>query len=132
MLLYVLVGLAGIAGSLLRYGLGLGIALVWEGSYPLATFLTNMAGSFALGYLTFRIGRNPRVHPYFMTVLGTGLIGSFTTFSTFTVENIQLLQTGRTATAFLYIILSLIGGLVMSWLGFLLGSLTRGKEEQRI
>ncbi|KSU84751.1 MULTISPECIES: fluoride efflux transporter CrcB [Fictibacillus] len=122
MLLYIWVGIAGMAGALLRYGLGLAVSDISGGGFPLATFLTNMAGSFALGYLTFRLGRRSSANPYTSLVVGTGLIGSFTTFSTFSVENIQLFQTGQTATALLYILLSLIGGLFMCWAGFRLGS----------
>lgn len=129
MLLYIWVGIAGMAGALLRYGLGLAVGLVWEGGFPLATFLTNMAGSFALGYLTFWLGRKPSVHPYTSLIFGTGLIGSFTTFSTFSVENIQLLHSGQTVTAVFYILFSLIGGLFMSWAGFRTGSgVTKGGD----
>ncbi|MDN4073817.1 MULTISPECIES: fluoride efflux transporter CrcB [Fictibacillus] len=127
MLLYILVGLAGVAGALLRYGIG----LFWEGSYPLDTFVINMAGSFALGCLAFWIEKNAKVHPYLMAVAGTGFIGSFTTFSTFSVENIKLLETGHTAIAVFYILLSLIGGLFMSWLGFVLARRPRKRGEGR-
>lgn len=132
MLLYVLVGLAGMAGALLRYGVGLGVEQIWGGSYMLSTFLINMVGSFALGYLTFRLARFSSVHPNILVIFGTGLIGSFTTFSTFSVENIQLIQSGHVFTAVYYSLLSLAGGLVMSWIGFRLGSNKRSEERGRL
>jgi fluoride exporter len=118
---FLLVGLAGIIGALLRYLLGIYFNQWWFHDFPLATFLINMVGSFILGWLTTFLPRFKSFHPYVLTALGTGLIGSFTTFSTFSVETVHLISAAKWGTAILYVLLSLWGGLLFSWLGFHLG-----------
>jgi CrcB protein len=118
---YVVVGLAGIAGALLRYYLGLFVGDWWNGLFPMATWLANMIGCFALGWMTTYLPRRSNLPSYAATALGTGLVGSFTTFSTFSVETVQLLRTSHWGMALFYVCLSLCGGLAMSWLGFRFG-----------
>jgi CrcB protein len=118
---YVVVGLAGIVGALLRYYLGLFVSGWWNGLFPLATWLANMIGCFALGWMATYLPRLSRLPSYVATALGTGLVGSFTTFSTFSVETVQLLRASHWGMALFYVFLSLSGGLAMSWLGYRLG-----------
>lgn len=125
-MIYFLVGIAGIVGALLRYFLGIYFNQWWYHDFPLATFITNMAGSMALGWLTAFLTRYKFIHPYLLTALGTGLIGAFTTFSTFSVETVQLIMDAKWGTAFVYILFSVVGGLLFSWLGYRLG-----KAEER-
>ena len=119
--IYVVVGLAGIVGALLRYYLGLFVGGLWNGLFPLATWLANIIGCFALGWLTAYLPRLRNLPPYVVTGLGTGLVGSFTTFSTFSVETVQLLHTSHLELALFYVFLSMCGGLLMAWFGFRLG-----------
>ncbi|WP_214762822.1 fluoride efflux transporter CrcB [Exiguobacterium sp. s146] len=120
-MLYVYVGLAGALGALARYGVGTGIETFWVGMFPLGTLLINLSGSFVLGWLTHFLFRSGRLSPSIVTAVGTGFIGSFTTFSTFSVETIDLLESGALGMAFLYVTLSLVLGLFSSWLGFWFG-----------
>lgn len=122
---YVVVGLAGIVGALLRYDLGLWTANWWHSSFPLATLLTNLSGCFVLGWLTTRMIRLKSMHPYITTALGTGLVGSFTTFSTFSVEAVNLMKTGHWGGACFYVLASGIGGLLFSWFGYKTGNVDR-------
>jgi fluoride exporter len=119
--IYVVVGLAGIVGALLRYYLGLFVGASWNGLFPLATWLANIIGCFSLGWLTAYLPRLRNLPPYVATGLGTGLVGSFTTFSTFSVETVQLLHTSHLGLALFYVFLSMCGGLLMAWFGFRLG-----------
>ncbi|WNB92771.1 fluoride efflux transporter CrcB [Bacillus sp. NEB1478] len=122
-MLGLLIGFGGIIGALLRYYLGIW-SLGWTNTiFPIGTFTANMIGSFILGWLTTRIIHHQVVHPYLATAVGTGIIGSFTTFSTFSVESVQLIQTGHWQIAILYVFLSLVGGLFMSWFGFRIGKI---------
>lgn len=130
-MIYVLVGIAGIAGALLRYLLGLYFSGWWILDFPMATFLTNMAGSFALGWITNYLPRLKFLHPYALTAIGTGLIGSFTTFSTFSVETVRLMMNNKWGIAIIYILSSLWGGLLFSWLGYRLG-LKRDNGEKNV
>jgi fluoride exporter len=118
---FILVGIAGIIGATLRYLLGVYFSQWWLNDFPLATFVTNMVGSFLLGWFTHFLPRFKALHPHVITAMGTGLIGSFTTFSTFSVENVHLIEASKWGTAILYVILSLWGGLLFSWIGYRLG-----------
>ncbi|MDR7073090.1 fluoride efflux transporter CrcB [Fictibacillus barbaricus] len=116
-----LVGFGGVIGALLRYYIGLWSSEWTHTIFPIGTFTANMIGSFILGWLTTRIIQHQVVHPYLAAAFGTGIIGSFTTFSTFSVETVQLIQTGHWQMALLYVLLSLLAGLLFSWSGFKMG-----------
>lgn len=127
---YVLVGSAGIIGALLRYFLGISFNQWWIYDFPLATFLTNVSGSFILGWLTTFLPRLKALHPNIKTAIGTGLIGSYTTFSTFSVETVNLITASKWGMALLYVLLSLCGGLFFCWLGFQLGKTKSGEAGE--
>lgn len=129
-MVYIYVGIAGIIGALLRYWVGIIFHQWWFLDFPLATFLTNMAGSFILGWFTTFLPRLKFLNPYIITALGTGFVGSFTTFSTFSVETVQLISESKWGTAILYVLLSLWGGLLASWAGYHLGM--EAKKEEKI
>ena len=84
-----MVALGGIVGSLARYGLAEAMPH-GSGQFPWATFLTNVLGCFAIGLLLARL--TPRSHPLLRPFLGTGILGGFTTFSTFAVDTEKLLH----------------------------------------
>lgn len=118
---YLFVGLAGAVGASLRYIIGLSFNHWWLYDFPLATFITNMVGCFILGWLTTFLPRVKNLHPYFVSAIGTGLIGSFTTFSTFSVETIHLISISKWGIAILYVLLSLWTGLLFTWFGYRIG-----------
>lgn len=119
---YVAVGIAGMVGASLRYLIGLSFQHVWLYDFPFATFSTNMVGCFLLGWFTLLLPRLKFLPPVMSPALGTGLIGSFTTFSTFSVETVELMINSKWGIALLYILLSLWGGLLFLWLGYRFGS----------
>ncbi|MEL3971397.1 fluoride efflux transporter CrcB [Rossellomorea oryzaecorticis] len=119
---YILLGLAGAIGSLSRFFLGTTVHFQFPYLFPLGTLLVNLIGCFLLGWMTTFLFQFNKLHPSTKAALGTGLIGSFTTFSTFSVETIELIRHSEWLTAFLYMILSMTGGLFMSWAGFKTGS----------
>ncbi|MEH7418154.1 fluoride efflux transporter CrcB [Neobacillus drentensis] len=126
---FLFVGIAGIIGALLRYLLGIYVGEWWFHEFPLATLVTNMAGSFLLGWFTNFLPRFKSLPPYVITALNTGLIGSFTTFSTFSVETVHLISAAKWGTAILYVLLSLWGGLLLCWMGYRLGLKTEESTE---
>lgn len=115
---YIAVGIGGVVGALLRYGLALAMKHAPSGIFPLATLLTNLIGSFFLAFLTMYLFRMGRLHPRTATAIGTGVIGAFTTFSTFSVETMRLLQAGKIGMAALYVAGSAAGGLLAAGIGF--------------
>lgn len=86
--------------------------------FPLSTFLVNVAGSFALGLLVARVW--PTAPGWLRFGLGTGLLGSFTTFSAVIVSLIELTGTYPLAAA-VYLLASLVLGLGAAWLGLTVG-----------
>jgi CrcB protein len=115
---WLLVGGGGIVGALLRYSLSKWIGERFLVSFPLATLVINVTGSFLLGWFTRTLGAwFPNLQPDAMLLLGTGFCGAFTTFSTFTYECTMLLREGRYRTAVTYVCLSILLGLPAAAIG---------------
>ncbi|EWG11632.1 CrcB family protein [Cytobacillus firmus] len=116
-MVYILVGAAGFLGASLRYIMG--VFLFQESAvFPFATLTVNLLGSFLLAWLATGLMVRFSLPAHIKTALGTGFVGSFTTFSTLSVETAALFLNGKTALAVLYIAASIFGGLWMSRLGF--------------
>jgi CrcB protein len=112
-----LVLLGGAVGALLRYEIGRQIGKRWKHPFPLATFLINITGSCCLGLVyAWSHSGNLAANEWGYPLLGTGLLGGFTTFSTFGVETVQLLQKNKWALALLYVTASALLGLAGVWL----------------
>jgi CrcB protein len=88
--------------------------------FPIAIFSINMIGCFLIGLLMGWIENQLIGADDLKLILVVGFCGGFTTFSAFTYENIQLLQSNHIGTAFLYISLSMIVGITLTGLGFFL------------
>lgn len=116
---FVAVLIGGFFGAILRYGVGL--LLPMTDGFPLGTLLINLAGSLFLAWLFTITSQRIKLHPLLILGLGTGLTGAFTTFSTFSLETLTLLEAGRYLSAVLYVLLSLCGGIGFAFLGFTLG-----------
>lgn len=114
--------LGGGVGSVLRYLVG--ILLPSSGqSFPWKTFVANIVGCFLLGLFTHLLPQllpQQGVSTETKLLLTTGLCGGFTTFSTFSVESVQLLNEGNTTMFLLYISSSILFGLAAAYIGFLL------------
>lgn len=101
----------GFAGALLR-ALLLEALPVEAGSWPWATFAANVAGAFALGYFTTRLQERLPLSAYRRPLLGTGLCGALTTFSTMQLELVFLFEQGHISLAATYALASLGVGYV--------------------
>lgn len=91
-----------------------------RGVFPLGILVVNVIGSFALGLLT---GMAAVIGPVWMTILGVGVLGGFTTFSTVSVETVLLAQAGRRDWAWLNLLGTLVAAVVAAAVGFMLGGL---------
>ncbi|PAE39110.1 fluoride efflux transporter CrcB [Bacillus sp. 7884-1] len=108
--------LGGFFGAITRYCIGEWIQTT--NGFPLGTLLINLLGCFLLSwFLTFYTLKKP-IRAEFTLFIGTGFIGSFTTFSTFSVETILLFQNGLAVYGVLYILVSIIFGILLAYLGF--------------
>lgn len=115
---YVAVTLGGFIGALLRYAL-----TFWNvGMVPYGTLAANLAGSFLLGSLLTAAASRWKISPIWHDGIGTGVIGSFTTFSTFDVEVLRFISVGGSTGwlwAVAYVLVSLIGGVSFAWMGIM-------------
>lgn len=115
-MLYALLALGGVLGTLARFGLG-GWVHTWAGTaFPWGTLVINLLGSFLLG-LAMRGAELSSLSPELRGMITVGFCGAFTTFSTFSFETIALLQQGAWARASLYAAGSVGMGLLAVALG---------------
>lgn len=113
-----LLGFSGAVGALSRYALS-SWANPLTASVPCGTLLVNVLGCFLLGSLACAAGLDQaNISPQFKLAIGTGFLGSFTTFSTFGVETFERLNRGAAGYAIANIALNVIVGLVAVWLGY--------------
>lgn len=110
------IGLAGAAGALGRYGVGRWAKEHVGAGFPFGTFAVNVLGSLLLG-LVLGAGLQGALSERAKLALGTGFCGALTTFSTFSVESVRLLEEGRWARGLGYVGLSLALGLAAAALG---------------
>ena len=114
------VAIGGAVGALARHGVSTAMVAAFGPRFPLGTLVVNVAGSFAMGWLfAFFTGRMD-ISPELRLALTTGLLGAFTTFSTFSVETLVLLQADRWAAGVANVLLSVALCLGAAWLGTLL------------
>jgi fluoride exporter len=110
-----LIGLGGGIGSITRYVASL---VIKSKTFPFATLTVNLIGSFIIG-LVFAISiKQEGMEDNWKLFLITGVCGGFTTFSAFSLENVQLLQSGKTGIALAYIIVSMVLGIAATFLGY--------------
>ena len=115
-----LVVVAGAAGALLRYEVELAVRRRTGGDLPYGTLLINVSGSFLLGVLAGGAAVHG-VPTELVTVAGTGLLGAYTTFSTFSVDTVGLVERGRVREAAANLGASLVLGLGAAALGLAIG-----------
>jgi fluoride exporter len=120
-LVYIGVGLGGMLGSILRYYVSLSTENFMNVGFPLGTLFANLTGSLFLGWFTSKVLVSKKVNPVLAVAISTGITGSFTTFSTFSIETLAMIETGRLGAAILYILISAIGGLLLSAVGYFAG-----------
>lgn len=125
---WLLVGLGGGLGSLLRYGAG-GLVqrhLPFGAAFPAGTLVVNALGSLAIGLLGGLAESRGLFGPAARQALFLGLLGGFTTFSSFSFETLQLARAGQWLLAGLNVGAQLALGLGAVWLGWVLGQLPGG------
>lgn len=114
----VAVGLGGFAGALTRYYVSTAVARsVGEESAWYGTLTVNLVGCFFMGVMVVVAEKIPGLSPQMHKCMATGLLGALTTFSTFSLDAVNLLEKGRVGSALTYVCGSLVLGLVLVWLG---------------
>lgn len=118
-----LIGLGGFLGSIARYRTAVLFTRLWPSTFPFGTFAANVVGCLLIGIVYGLWGRMGWLTPEWRLFLATGFCGGYTTFSSFTYENANLLQTGHYRTFFIYTAASVILGLAAVVLGTLITKL---------
>lgn len=113
------IALGGAGGALARYLLATRVHGLWGGPWPLGTLLVNVGGSLLIGVL-FVLLQRQLLHPDWRSVLMVGFLGAFTTFSTFALETVELLEAGQPQQAALYALASTLGCVLAAGSGIVL------------
>lgn len=127
--LYLVVAIGGVVGALARNAVEIAIP-TGTGQWPMATFLVNLTGAFVLGLVLALADvryPDPKLNAFarrFRPFIITGVLGGYTTFSTFMVETHGLLTADRLGMAVMYVVGSTLLGIACCLLGLLLGSAT--------
>jgi CrcB protein len=114
------ISIGAVLGALLRHFMMTGINRIWVQSYPLATLIINVLGSFILGLLVELFAVKLSVSQDLKAMLTVGFLSSFTTLSTVALEFALLSSRGQLSTAFLYVTLTMLLSVGAVFLGFYL------------
>ncbi len=118
MLKVVVVGLGGFVGSILRYLLsGVSQNLFKAISFPIGTLIVNISGCYVIGFLSILAEYRNAFNDVIRTMLFIGVLGGFTTFSSFSNETFNLFREGDTFLAIVNVFVQIAGGLLFVWLG---------------
>lgn len=119
----IFIALAGLVGTLLRYWLSGFVARQYGETFPWGTMAVNLIGCLVTGAVFFLTEERFLISPTVRTVILIGLLGGFTTFSSYGLQTFTLLRDGEFGLATLNVVMSNILGLFMVWVGYILGRL---------
>lgn len=114
---YIFVMLGGALGAVSRFIIGTLVAKIYSAVFPLGTFVINVTGSFLIGILMMLFLNRPAISANWRLFLVTGILGGYTTFSTFEWETLTAMRAGAGAEAFLNVFLSVGLGFGGVWMG---------------
>ncbi len=118
-LVYIAAG--GATGALMRYWMSNGIYAILGRGFPYGTLTVNVVGSLLMGFCYVFMIERMDVSAEWRAALMIGLLGAFTTFSTFSIETLNLLESGEQLKAALNILLSVTLCIIGCWLGMIVG-----------
>ncbi len=121
-----LVVLAGAGlGGLARYVAGTWIMAKYGGRFPMGTFVINVTGAFLIGVIMTLLTERFHPHPNLRLFVVVGILGGYTTFSSFEYETFQAVRVGERWLGLLYVAGSVVLGYLAVWLGTVLASAGR-------
>ena len=111
-----LIAIGGAGGAVCRHALVNVVNQIAHSRFPYGTFTVNVLGSLLIGIMYVLITERLSLHPDWRNIFMVGFLGAFTTFSTFSLDAIYLLENGQLLTAFCYIASSVLVCLLVTWL----------------
>jgi CrcB protein len=118
---YLFIGLGGFLGSIARFGLASYVQTKTESLFPYGTMLVNITGCFVIGLLMTLFQERVVAPQNIRLFLIIGVLGGFTTFSSFSYDTFALFRSGNQLAAGINVTVSLIGCLLATWAGFYVG-----------
>jgi len=118
------VAMGGALGAVARFTIANQVNAIWPLRFPIATFSVNVVGSLLMGVLYVLIAERGIIHPDWRSIAMVGLLGALTTYSTFSLETVHLLENGEFSTAVVYILTSVCCCLSAAWLGMFLARIS--------
>ena len=112
-----IVGAGGFVGTCLRYLVGVFARQWFSGAFPVGTFIVNIVGCLIIGLVFGLSEKTGLLSSNYVLLLATGFCGGFTTFSAFANETLLLTAKGDTLTAAVYLLASVVLGILSVWLG---------------
>jgi fluoride exporter len=114
---YIAIAIFGVFGCWARYGMTNLVQTIYGREFPYATLSINVGGSFLMGFLFIETLERLTISPELRTGILTGFLGGYTTFSTFEMETLLLVEQGNAVNAILYVALSVVFGFVAAFFG---------------
>ncbi len=112
-----LVGFGGALGSMLRFGMSMGLHALVGRTFPWGTLFVNVTGSFVMGLVYVLLIERVALGPEWRALLMVGLLGGYTTFSSFSIETLNLIESGDLLRAAVNVLASVVLCLAAVWTG---------------
>ena len=119
---YLAVAFGGALGAMSRYWVYNNYAHL-DNRFPWATLTVNILGSFLIGIAFILITERMDMGPYWRAIVTVGFLGAFTTFSTFSIDVVGLIEQGQFSSAIIYVLSSVVVCIIAAWLGLSLAKL---------
>ena len=115
------IAIGGSLGAVMRYLTSSGVHRIFGSEFPYGTLTVNVAGSLLMGFISILLLERFMLAEYWRAIIIIGFLGAFTTFSTFSMETFNLIQSGEMAKAFINMFISIFLCLGATWIGVIAG-----------
>ena len=115
------IAVGGAIGAVMRYWVSTGVYNLLGRGFPYGTLVVNMAGSLLMGFLYVLLLERMTISPELRAALLIGVLGAFTTFSTFSIETLNLIEQADFVKAGLNVLISVVACVGAAWVGVIVG-----------